>query len=518
MSVDRNIFFREVTLKISSSLEIRTALSNLMGYLKNYMPVDNVGLYYETSDFMYIVALAEVWNDSFALKRSSGSRKVKIDNELRREVEKRKVEKMQVEIHNDPNHTPLIVRRFFPELHNCSLIALPLEIDEDPIGGMGISANGPNRFTSIHADLLDMVKEPIALAMSNALRYQETIRLKNLLADENRALSRELEEVSGTQVIGAEFGLRRVMEMVRLVGQSNSPVLLLGETGTGKEVIANAIHLTSSRRNAPMIRVQCGAIPETLLDSELFGHEKGAFTGAIASKRGRFERADKGTIFLDEIAELTPEAQVKLLRVLQEKEFERVGGTGTISVDVRVIVATHRNLEEMVREGRFREDLWYRINVFPIRIPPLRQRREDIPSLVQYFAERKSREMSLENVPAVTADAIKHLQDYDWPGNVRELQNLVERALILSRGEYITFPELTSVPDSTGVNQVVTLPPADQKLVDVEKDHIRRVLAAAGGKISGPDGAAERLGINHSTLRSRMKKLGIAFTRSSCKF
>jgi len=225
------------------------------------------------------------------------------------------------------------------------------------------------------------------MAMSNARRYQETVRLKNLLAEDNRALFRELEEVSGTRVVGAEFGLRQVMEMVRLVAQSNSPALLLGETGSGKEVIANAIHLTSSRRNGPMIRVQCGAIPETLLDSELFGHEKGSFTGAIARKRGRFERADKGTIFLDEIAELTPEAQVKLLRVLQEKEFERVGGAETIAADVRVIAATHRNLEERVREGRFREDLWFRLNVFPIHIPPLRQRREDIPSLVQYFVE-----------------------------------------------------------------------------------------------------------------------------------
>lgn len=513
MTIDRDRFFREVTLKLSSSLEIGTALSNLMGYLKKYMPVDNIGLYYLTGDFMYITALAEVWDNITFPERPERSGKLlrfRMDDEMLREMEANKLENHSIRIHNDPTKAPFMVQRYFTDLQGCSLISLPLIIEGEMIGGMGISARGPNRFTSTHADLLDPVREPIALAMCNGLRYRETVLLKNLLADDNRALSRELEQVAGTQVVGAEFGLRRVMEMVRLVAQSNSPVLLLGDTGTGKEVIANAIHLTSARRNSPMIRVQCGAIPEALLDSELFGHEKGAFTGAFERRRGRFERAENGTIFLDEIAELTPEAQVKLLRVLQEKEFERVGGTETIAANVRVIAATHRNLEGMVREGDFRKDLWFRLNVFPILIPPLRQRPEDIPSLVQYFVERKARELNLEDIPTIPADAIKRLKAYNWPGNVRELQNLIERALILSRGDSITFPELGTPTVRPVEEEIPGMTPTNQTLAEVEKAHIKRILNDSQGKIAGPGGAAQRLGINPSTLRSRMKKLGIS--------
>jgi|AntAceMinimDraft_9_1070365.scaffolds.fasta_scaffold21051_1 transcriptional regulator with GAF, ATPase, and Fis domain len=512
MNISHNKFFREVTLRISSSLEIETALSRLMEYLKEYMPVDNIGLYYLENNFMYIIALAEVWDcDSFP-SRASDLRQVKINTEMRREIEENKMGNSQVDIYNDPTHAPLLVRRYFPDLHNCSLISLPLVIEGEPIGGLGISARGPNRFTSVHAELLKLVNEPIAMAMINAWRHHETVRLKNLLTEDNRALFRELEEVSGTRVVGAEFGLRQVMEMVRLVAQSNSPALLLGETGSGKEVIANAIHLTSSRRNGPMIRVQCGAIPETLLDSELFGHEKGSFTGAIARKRGRFERADKGTIFLDEIAELTLEAQVKLLRVLQEKEFERVGGAETISVDVRVIAATHRNLEDMIREGRFREDLWFRLNVFPIHIPPLRQRYEDIPSLVQYFVEKKAREMNLEHIPLVKPEVIRQLKEYNWPGNVRELQNLIERALILNRGDSLSFPELKthSFQEIVGPATIsISSNHPHLTLDEMETEYIKKTLLDLNGKIAGPGGAAEHLGINPSTLRSRIRKLGI---------
>ena len=512
MKIDRNRFFHEATIRISSSLEIGTALSSLMGYLRDYMPIDNIGLYYFSQDYMYITALAEAWDDISSPEWGDELRQVKIDTEMSREIEELKLKNILVEIHNDPLHAPIMVQRYFPDLRDCSLITLPLIIEGETIGGMGISARGPNRFTTEHAKLLGIIKEPIALAMSNARRYQELVKLKNLLAEDNRALSRELEQVAGTQVVGAEFGLRGVMEMVRLVAQSNSPVLLLGDTGTGKEVIANAIHLTSSRRDGSMIRVQCGAIPETLLDSELFGHEKGAFTGAFERKRGRFERAENGTIFLDEIAELTPEAQVKLLRVLQEKEFERVGGTETIAANVRVIAATHRNLEERVREGRFREDLWFRLNVFPIHIPPLRQRREDIPSLVQYFVERKAREMNLEDIPTIPADALKRLQAYNWPGNVRELQNLIERALILTRGDSITFPELRMHPFQENAGPTNISVPSNHThltLDEMETEYIKTTLLDLHGKIAGPGGAAERLGINPSTLRSRMKKLRI---------
>jgi transcriptional regulator with GAF, ATPase, and Fis domain len=255
--------------------------------------------------------------------------------------------------------------------------------------------------------------------------------------------------------------------------------------------------------------MQCGAVPDSLLDSELFGHEKGAFTGASERKRGRFERAHRGTLFLDEIGELSPQAQVKLLRVLQEQRFERVGGTKTIEVDVRVIAATHRNLERMAHEGAFREDLWYRLNVLPIRIPPLRLRREDIPSLVQHFVERKAREMGLPRVPRVSSQDLERLKRYEWPGNVRELQNIVERGLILSRGESLSFPDLSSThiaQERIGASVMTkSVMPLDRAIAE----HIRMVLDRVDGQIAGKGGAAELLEVNPGTLRSRMKKLGI---------
>ena len=230
--------------------------------------------------------------------------------------------------------------------------------------------------------------------MSNTLKHREVVQLTNLLADDNRYLYRELRHISGDDIVGANFGLKEVMEKVRHVAALDSPVLLLGETGVGKDVIANAIHYSSSRKEGPFVKVNCGAIPESLIDSELFGHEKGAFTGATSQKRGRFERADNGTIFLDEIGELPPQAQVRLLRVLQDKEIERLGGTKTIQLDIRIIAATNRNLEEMVKAGQFREDLWFRLNVFPVWIPPLLQRKADIPSLFNHFILQQSKELN----------------------------------------------------------------------------------------------------------------------------
>jgi transcriptional regulator with GAF, ATPase, and Fis domain len=261
--------------------------------------------------------------------------------------------------------------------------------------------------------------------------------------------------------------------------------------------------------------VNCGAIPETLLDSELFGHEKGAFTGAISQKRGRFERADKGTIFLDEIGELPAQAQVRLLRVLQEKEIERVGGTSSIRVDIRVISATNRNLQEMVASGRFREDLWFRLNVFPIMIPPLRQRREDIPALVHHFIDRKSKELKLTRRSVLAPGAMERLMAYDWPGNVRELQNLIERALIQSRAGILSFETVSGVQAGREVTREVN---PNQTLLSLEESnfqHIRQALEMAGGKINGPGGAAQILGLNPNTLRSRMNKLGIPYGRRS---
>jgi transcriptional regulator with GAF, ATPase, and Fis domain len=281
-------------------------------------------------------------------------------------------------------------------------------------------------------------------------------------------------------------------------------VLILGETGTGKELICRAIHHASLRRDRPLVKLNCAAIPSGLIESELFGHEKGAFTGAIQQKRGRFELAHEGTIFLDEIGDIPLETQPKLLRLLQEQEFERVGGNVTIDVDVRVIAATHRDLERMVADGDFREDLFYRLNVFPIPIPPLRQRREDIPVLARYFAHRKSTRHG-DRAAEFTEAAIDRLCSYRWPGNIRELENIIERAVILCDGELIDVVHIH-------VDDVGAAAPTEDEvrpLQEVERDHIVAAVKASGGKISGPGGAAQMLGLKPSTLESRMKKLGV---------
>lgn len=331
--------------------------------------------------------------------------------------------------------------------------------------------------------------------------------------EDKRFLQRELHRLSGDKIIGAEFGLKDVMEKANMASSVESPVLLLGETGVGKDIIANYIHYSSSRYKESFITVNCGAIPDALIDSELFGHEKGAFTGALCQKRGRFERADKGTIFLDEIGELPLPAQVRLLRVLQSREIERVGGVKTIFLDIRIVAATNRNLEEMVKRRKFREDLWYRLNVFPILIPPLRLRIEDIPALAQHFIERKAKELKLSDTPDLAAGAIDTLMAYDWPGNVREFENVIERAIILHSGNPLRFDDLGLSPVES-VKVAAGAP--EEEILELDllvKRHIQRVLERTGGKIHGPGGAGEVLGVNPDTLRYKMKKMGIPFRK-----
>lgn len=305
------------------------------------------------------------------------------------------------------------------------------------------------------------------------------------------------------EIIGHSEAIRQVLKQADLVASTNASVLILGETGTGKELICRAIHHTSPRHDKPLTTLNCAAIPSGLVESELFGHEKGAFTGAIAQKRGKFELAHGGTIFLDEIGDLPVETQPKLLRVLQEQTFERLGGTRTIKIDTRVIAATHRDLPRMVKDGKFREDLFYRLNVFPINLPPLRQRREDLPLLANYFAHRASIRLGKPDCTFSKA-ASDRLLAYSWPGNVRELENIVERAVILCRG--------TSI-ESEHIYVQTNLPPARQDevrtLQEAERDHILAALRAVGWKVSGRGGAAELLGLRPTTLEARMKKLGI---------
>jgi DNA-binding NtrC family response regulator len=308
-------------------------------------------------------------------------------------------------------------------------------------------------------------------------------------------------------LIGESPALQRVREQIAQVAPTDSTVLIQGETGTGKELVARAVHEKSARRERPLIKINCAALPRELVESELFGHERGAFTGAIQQRRGRFELADGGTVFLDEVGELPPEAQAKLLRVLQEREFERVGGARSLRVDVRVIAATNRDLHAEVGATRFRADLYFRLDVFPIVLPPLRVRRDDIPRLLQHFAARTARKLG-RTLDGISPTFVERALAYGWPGNVRELENLVERALIMSRDGVLDGSELFAVPAGAAAE-----PARDDTLEEIERAHIRRVLDGTSWRIEGDGGAARRLGLNPSTLRGRMRKLGIRKTR-----
>lgn len=506
-------FFRETTLRICGSLDIQQALEQTFAYLATRLPVDAIALGYADLSETSIQAVATAAWDDTRFIWPAGLEKIALPPRLVSAIKANDPEAPKITIINDPSDLgDEKWLSIFPGLRTDSAMFVDLGMSGRGVGMLLMSTQGLGQYRARHAELVQTVRKPFAVAMSNARRYRKLVRLMDRLTEDNRALAADMRRTVGGEVVGADFGLRAVMELVHRAAPSNSPTLLLGETGTGKEVIAHAIHGASRRAAGPMITMQCGAIPETLLDSELFGHERGAFTGASDRKRGRFERAHGGTLFLDEIGELSPEAQVKLLRVLQERRFERIGGTATIEVDVRVIAATHRDLEQMVHEGSFREDLWYRLNVLPIRIPPLRMRREDIPVLVQYFIEKKAGEMNLHRTPRVPNHEMERLRAYDWPGNVRELQNVVERALILSRGEQLTFPALAEPGIDRG-RAGGGHPPLARHFASLDEAmaaHIRRVLDDVDWQVAGSGGAAEILKMNPSTLRFRMKKLGIS--------
>ena len=414
-------------------------------------------------------------------------------------------------ITNRPECDPTLNRTVKTYGSDWSAITLYLSHKKTPLGLASLITRGRNAFSKENMDLFSMLHDPFSLALSNHIKHREVIRLKNIIEDEKKNLQEELNVSRGTIIVGEASGLKDVMASARIVADRESPVLLSGETGVGKELIADFIHRHSSRRDGPLIKVNCGAIPDNLVDSELFGHEKGAFTGADTQKKGRFERADGGTIFLDEIAELPLPAQVRMLRVLQNKVIDRVGGTDPVPVDIRVIAATHENLEKMVASGAFRKDLWFRLNVFPIHIPPLRSRQSDIPALVHHFIDMKSREMNLHVEPFLTSDAMTRLLTYEWPGNVRELGNVIERELILNKGEALAFQNIIpGPPNSASQNDA----PREGEILEMDKAfarHILNVLTLTEGKINGPGGAAALLKTNPSTLRHRMDKLGIPY-------
>src|SRR5688572_24347842 len=398
---------------------------------------------------------------------------------------------------------PLLMKDFHsPEFHSDvskrlsqeglrSGLSVPLISNQGPIAAMTLASRKVDAFSESDLDHLVQISVQVAIAVENALAFQQIGELKNKLAKEKLYLEDEIRtEFNFDEIVGKSPALRHILQQVETVAGTDSTVLILGETGTGKELIARAIHNISARRERTFVKINCSAIPAGLLESELFGHERGAFTGAIAQKIGRFELAHRGTLFLDEVGDIPLELQPKLLRVLQEQEFERLGGTRTIKVDVRLVAATNRDLAKMVAAGQFRSDLYYRLNVFPVTLPPLRERTDGIPSLVRHFAQQFARRMGkrIESVPTEVMDALVR---YPWPGNVRELQNVIERAVILARGSTLQIPAaelsivgaLTSAPSAAAVT-----------LADAQREHILTALRESGWVVAGPKGAAARLG------------------------
>jgi len=381
--------------------------------------------------------------------------------------------------------------------------AVPLISRGQVVGTLSVVSMQAGAFTEEDAELLTQIGGQLAIAVENGLAYREIATLKDKLAKEKLYLEEEIQTgYNFEEIVGESQALKRVLKQVQTVAATGSTVLILGETGSGKELVARALHNLSDRRERTFIKLNCAAIPTGLLESELFGHEKGAFTGAIATKIGRFELADQGTLFLDEVGEIPLELQVKLLRVLQEQEFERLGSTRTIRVNVRVVSATNRDLGQMVEEQKFRSDLYYRLKVFPVTVPPLRERAEDIPSLVRHFAQKFSLRMK-KRIETIPAEAMKALQNYPWPGNVRELENFLERAVILSSGSDLVVP-LSELKSASAPSNG-----SPKTLEDAEREHIVKALRDSNWIIGGSAGAAMRLGMKRTTLQSKMQKLGI---------
>jgi formate hydrogenlyase transcriptional activator len=393
---------------------------------------------------------------------------------------------------------------------------LPLVSRTRVLGVLGLSRLQAIPFSQEDVHFLAQVAMQVAIAVENALSYRQISQLSDKLAQEKLYLEDEIRsEANFEEIVGKSQALHRVLKLVETVAPTDSTVLIFGETGTGKELIARAIHDLSSRNSNTFVKLNCAALPAGLLESELFGHERGAFTGAIAQRIGRLELANHGTLFLDEVGEIPLELQPKLLRVLQEQEFERLGGTRTIRTDVRLIAATNRDLAAMVQEQKFRADLFFRLNVFPVELPPLRERAEDIPLLVRHFAEEFSRRMG-RRVEVISSPAMNALREYQWPGNIRELQNVIERSVILSSGPSLNVPVAELHPRAMPMPANEAVPskstrrtPVRSILAEVDRNQIIRALEEAGGRIGGEGGAAARIGLKRTTFITRMKKLGI---------
>lgn len=506
-------FFRETTLRICGSLQIKKALADVFDYFKLHFPIIGMSLSIKDDDLGAFRRIALAADNQKEYPEEIAPLSKNLWNGLQA------LSPYDSFIFTADMNEPFASFAVLAKLGEKAELVVPLWTDGKLIGVLGLRATRKELFTRHHIELLSSVSSPVTIALTNALAHEKIKRTSELLAEDNRLLRDEFIWTATDGIIGHGGGLNNLMQMVKQVAPLNNTVLLLGETGTGKEVIANAIHFSSPYKDGPFIKVNCGAIPEHLIDSELFGHEMGAFTGATTEHRGRFERANTGSIFLDEIGELPAQAQIRLLRVMQHRELERVGGQKTLPLNIRVIAATHRDLVSMVKENKFREDLWFRLNIFPLIIPPLRQRKEDIPALTVHFISKKSREMGIKNLPTIAPGSLERLMSYNWPGNVRELENLVERELIVHRDGMLTFESLP-IAVQHGTIEFSNADPLENNnnilpIDDIIAKHISRALQVTKGKISGPGGAAELLRINPNTLCARMKKLNIYYKRKT---
>jgi len=514
MHMKKNDLARQVTLRLYQSPKIEDSLYQTLRYLCRIIPMDNlhVGVYDKEKGYIWYLASATINGGSLK------NEKVQLTKKALAEIDTY-CSPGRALIFNKPLETQTIkelveVQIAMPERRQVydpgnifSAMTLTVDLGEPLYGMCTIVSVKPERYDKHLRSLFECLARPFTGAILNLLHQRQILNRNEQLEMNNKELRHRLGFSDAIQIIGAESGLKNEMIRASQVANTDTPVLITGETGTGKEVLAHAIHRMSSRRDGPMVCVNCGAIAETLIDSELFGHEKGAFTGAEKKKSGYFEQAGGGTIFLDEIGELTASAQVKILRVLQEKTLFRLGGNRPIGVDIRVIAATHRDLPKLIEKRLFRQDLWFRLNVFPIHMPPLRERKQDIANLVDYLMMRKSKEMHLPFIPRLAEGAIDSMMSYNWPGNIREIDNLIERNLIICNGNPLTFPELNRqyYPDSDQDVPAERCMPLDEVIIR----HIAKALELSKGKTSGKDGAARLLGINPSTLRGKMRKYKI---------
>ena len=546
-------FFQETVARLSASLDLAENMVSVFSYLTAHFPLEGISLH-QYSDrlkslkllflvqhgrFNYVESLVELSHQEGALM---------LQHEKGNDV----VLASKTSIDGVSSKHSQGLSHLLPDRSRAYLVGI-LRSGNETVGHLGFIGKEENCFTPEHERKMRLLLTPFALAMSNMLKFQRVLAFQKKLSEEKNRLEKAMDLIQDSKIVGSLEGLGGTMEIVRSLEGREVPVLIQGETGTGKELIADMVQRISPRRDAPFVKVNCGAIPESLMDSELFGYEKGAFTGAVEARPGKFEQANKGTLFLDEVGELTQQAQVRLLRVLQNGVVERLGGKKSISVDVRIITATHRNLEQMLKDGSFREDLYYRVYVFPIHVPPLRERKQDIYALTSHFIEAARKRLGLHLRPSLGPHALETLMEYSWPGNVRELENLVERAITLNPQGPLELEKLlprdrawymdkrTSrsyleklvdervesllqkrLPDLAGKETVLSdqAPKTDsvaseevdtlESLEEATRRCIEAALAHCLGRIHGPGGAAGILKINPSTLRNKMGKLGIS--------